>query len=437
MQEVDFERLMEDADLRIIAGLAATLGVDAFLVGGYLRDSLFGRETKDLDFVLSGAWEVLPRRFSARISGSFFWLDAERLQGRVVKKKGEEISVFDFAPLRGGTVTDDLCLRDFTINAMAMPLSGERRELIDPLAGRDDLRQGLIRACGATAFDDDPLRLLRAIRFAAELDFTIEENTWKSLCAKAALLQVVAGERVRYELFRTLTAPGCGVSLKRLCDSGLWAEILPSQDRKACEERIPRLDAAELLCMELGRLFPESIERLKDYLNREVEAGISVWSFIKLAAFLGSSEKGGTTHLAERLRLGNEARRILDLLCRDEMAVFGMLERISSERVIYRFFRDREPAGLGMLIIARAAAAISDASFSRMVGYWLRDYDVDGSDLFLTGGEIMALLGVPPGQVVGEAMARLRTGEGTGIVNSSGEARLFIKNLLTKEEPIG
>jgi tRNA nucleotidyltransferase/poly(A) polymerase len=437
MQEVDFEKLMEDADLRIIAGLAATFGVDAFLVGGFLRDFLLGRETKDLDFVLSGAWEELPRSFAARISGSFFWLDAERMQGRVVKKTGEEISVFDFAPLRGGSVTDDLHLRDFTINALALPLTGEQKELIDPLAGRDDLQLGMIRACGAAAFDDDPLRLMRAIRFAAELGFAIEESTWKTLCAKRALLQAVAGERVRDELFRTLAAPGCGVYLKQLCDSGLWAAIFPAQEMKWCAERMPRAKEAERLFTEVGRLFPKSAERLADYFDREVESGISVRSLIKLASFLGSTERDETAPLIKRFRLGKEAGKVLDLFCREERAVYGILERSSPERVIYRFFRDREPAGLGMLIIARAAGAVADASFSRLIGYWLQHYAADGADLFLTGGEIMALLGVPQGQVVGEAMAHLRAAEGTGIVNSSEVARQFIKNLLTKEEPIG
>lgn len=436
MKETGLEKIMEHEELRIIAGMAAELGVDAYLVGGALRDSLLGRETKDLDFAFSGAWEVLPRSFATRISGRFFWLDEERLQGRVVKKTYGEVSFFDFAPLRGGTVTDDLRLRDFTINALALPLTGERWELIDPLAGRDDLQLGIIRSCGLAAFDDDPLRLLRAIRFAAELGFAIEENTWKALCAKTALLKGVAGERVRDELFRTLAAPGCGVSLQRLLDSALWGEIFPAQEWGALAEGIPRAEAAERLCMEAGRLLPDSGERLTAYLDREVEAGISLRSLIGLAAFLGSGERGWAAPLAKQLRLGREAGRVLDFFYREEMEVYGLLERSSTERVIYRFFRDREPAGLGKLIIARAAGALSAASFSRMVGYWLGRYEAGEADLFLSGGEIMEILGVPPGQVVGEAMAHLREAEGSGIVNSREEAREFIKNLLTSEAPM-
>jgi len=437
MEEIERNNFMAHDDLRIMARMAAKLGVNIYLVGGSLRDCLLGRETKDLDFAISGAWEELPRSFANRISGSFFWLDEERMQSRVVKKTGEEISVFDFAPLRGGAVEDDLALRDFTINAIAMPLLGDRRDLIDPLGGRDDLRLGSIRLCSAAAFDDDPLRLLRAIRFAVELGFAIEENTWKTLCAKGALLQAVAGERIRAELFRTLAAPGCGGSLKQLCGSGLWAEILSVRERGACEERIPRAAEAERLCMEAGRLFPESAGQLAGYFDREVEDGIAIRSLIKLAAFLGSDERGATALLAERLRLGHAAERTLDLFCRDESAVLATLERSATERVSYRFFRDREPAGLGMLLIARAAGAVSDECFLRLMGYWLNEYDAEDADLYLTGGEIMAILGVTPGKAVGEAMARLREAEGNGRVNSREEARQFSKNLLTKEEPIG
>ena len=429
---------MDRDELRIIAGLATTLGVEAYLVGGALRDNLLGRETKDLDFALSGVSEEIPRAFAERIAGTFFWLDEERLQGRVVRKKGDDgISVYDFAPLCGASIEDDLRRRDFTINALAIPLFGDRKGLIDPLHGRDDLGRGVIRACSASAFDDDPLRLMRAIRFAAELGFAIEEKSWECICAKAPLLQGVAGERVRDELFRTLAAPGCGASLGKLRLSGLWAQILPAGEWAICEESVARGEGAERLCMEIVRHFPDCAEKLTDYLNREVEAGISICSLIKLAAVLGSGERGSTAPAAEQLRLGREAGRVLDLFCRNERAVYGRMERMTPERAIYRFFRDREPAGPGVLITGRAGGAVSAESFLTLMGYWLRQYNAGASDLFLTGGEVMEILGVPPGRAVGEAMERLREAERNGRVSSREEARQFIKNLLTKEEPIG
>jgi poly(A) polymerase len=433
MEEIDLKKIMEHDDLRIIAEMAAELGVDAYLVGGGLRDYLLGRETNDLDFALSGAWEKFPRTFAVHVCGTFFWLDKNRKQSRVVKKKGDEISVFDFAPLRGRTITDDLALRDFTFNAMAMQLSGDCFDIIDPLQGLNDIRNRMIRACAPAAFDDDPLRLLRAIRFSAELGFEIENTTWESLSRKANLLSGVAAERVKDELFRILAAPGCGISVKRLCESGLWAEIILEREWVIREVSIARAEEAERLCMEVGSLFPGSSERLVEYLDRKVEATISFRSMIKLAAVLGRGERGGTAPLAERLRLGKEAGKLLEYFCRDEREVYGMLERSTAERVVYRFFRDREPAGLGMLFTARTAGTISDLNYSRLIEYWLREYDAEDAELFLTGGEIMAILGVHPGKTVGEAMERLREAEGTGQVNSREEARVFIKNLLTSK----
>jgi poly(A) polymerase len=431
-------KLMASEDLRVIAALATELGVEAYLVGGALRDALLERETKDLDFALSGAWEEIPRAFAERIAGTFFWLDEERLQGRVVRKKGDDgISVYDFAPLCGGSIESDLHKRDFPINALAIPLFGDRKVLIDPLHGRNDLGRGVIRACSATVFDDDPLRLMRAIRFAAELGFSIEAKSWECICEKAVLLKEVAGERVRDELFRTLAAPGCGASLRMLKASGLWAEILPAGEWVIHEEAIVRGEGAERLCMELCRLFPDCAEKLTAYLDGDVEAGITVRSLIKLAAVLGSGESVCAAPLAKRLRLGKEAGKMLDYFRRGEGALFEYLGRDPTERAIHRFFRDREHAGLGMLIIARVAGNLTDAVFSRLLGYGLQQNEAADADLFLSGGEVMEILAVPPGPVVGEAMERLRQAEGNGEVNSREEARAFIKNLLTKEEPIG
>lgn len=435
MEDSSVGKLLDRDDIRLIAELAAEAGVEASLVGGCLRDCFLGRETKDLDFALSGAWDELPRSFAARISGKFFWLDEDRLQGRVVKKRGDGTLIYDFAPLCGASIEDDLRERDFTINALALLLSGNRPELIDPLHGRGDLRQGLIRECSSTSFDDDPLRLLRAIRFSAELGFAIEISTWNSLCAKAVLLNGVSGERIRDELFRTLAAPGCGASLRKLCDSGLWETIHPVQGRDSTEERIARALEVERICTGLGELFPGDGERLAEYLSQPVEWGISLISIIKLAAFLGV--EGNKKPLAEKLRLGRDSGKILELLTRDERELHRFLEGKRCGRTVYRFFRDRKPAGPGMLIVARAEGAVSDDSFLSLLGYYLRGYDPEERDLFLSGGEVMDILGIPPGKPVGEAMERLRQAEACGLVNDPEEAGRFIKNLLTKEETIG
>ncbi len=432
-----FNDFLERDDLRTIVDLSLGLGVNTYLVGGALRDLLLKREANDLDFALESAWEELPRLFAERTGGTFFWLDKVRLQARVVKKLNKTTAIHDFAPLNGETIFDDLARRDFTINALAFPLSGKQPELLDPLHGADDLHAEIIKVCGPASIDADPLRLLRAIRLSAELGFAIEGKTWETLCRQAQLLRRVARERVRDELFRFLAAPGCATSLGKLGDSGLWLEVVAPLELLPDEEGIVRAEAVERLGAELARGFADEDKRLANYLSREVEGGVTVLAIIKLAAFLGSQEKGMIALLAERLRLGNVATRVLALLCGGERELCSTLEQSSSDRPIYRFFRDREPAGPAVLVLARGRGAISGAAFSRLMKYYSHEYDADAPDLFLSGEEIMKILEVPPGRAVGEVMARLREAEAVGKVESREEARDFVKNLLTSKAPIG
>jgi len=442
------EKIASDATVRLIAGLAVEFGIKAYLAGGGVRDCLLGRRVKDLDFALSGASVELPRLFAERWGGTFFWLDEERLQARVVKKGGGETLVLDFAPMRGMAIEDDLLQRDFTVNALAMPVIGAETELIDPLQGELDLRGKIIRACTDHAFDDDPLRLLRALRFVAELGFIVEESTWNALRQKAALLGGVAAERIRDELFRMLAAPGIGANLAKLYESRLLAEIFPAEsllfatsraageDRQAMNRHIGRAVAVERVCGELERSFPGAESRLTGYLNSEVESGVSVLSLMKLAAFLGNEYRDGSLVLTERLRLGRKADRHLELFCRDERSVFELLDHGTSERARFRFFRDREPAGPGMVLIALADGSISNVLSSQLLGYFAERYDKEEGCL-LSGEEIMDLLVIGEGVRVGEAMERLREAENYGIVNSREDAREFLrKNLLTKPVPM-
>jgi poly(A) polymerase len=442
------EKIAADKSVRLISALAAECGVNVYLAGGGLRDCLLGRRVNDLDFALSGAYIELPRLFAERWGGTFFWLDEERFQARVVKKGTGETLVHDFAPLRGATIEDDLLLRDFTINALAMPVSGGEAHVIDPLQGVSDLRGRLIRACSDHAFDDDPLRLLRALRFAAELGFAVEEGTRNALRQKTALLGKVAAERVRDELFRTVAAPGIGASLERLVDSGLLREIFPveihwpdtgggvEQCRMMVGRQIRHAAQVERVCSELERLLPGTADTLADYLGAEVEGGIRVVSLMKLAAFLGSSERAGIIPVADRLRLGRKAARLLELFCTDATDLFGTLKRNVTERAMYRFFRDREPAGPGLVFIALASGAVANALAVRLLEYFVRDFDAAGGDLLLPGEEVMAVAGIGEGERVGEVMAALREAESHGLVNDREAAYAFVKNLLTKREPL-
>jgi poly(A) polymerase len=427
MPGYDLTELLAREELRLIAGLAAEAGVEAFLVGGCIRDHLLERATRDLDFALTGAVEELPRAFAERVSGRFFWLDEGRGQSRVVLKRIGGNAIYDFAPLAGQSIEDDLRHRDFTINAMAMPLESQNANLIDPLQCRADLYRRVIRKCSQSAFDDDPLRLMRAIRFSAELAFSIEEKTWNDLCGKAPLLNSAASERIRDELFRILAAPSCAVYLLKLVESGLWREISP-QIEMVHPGGAPIVEEVDRLYLKHG---------LAKHLDREIESRVTIISLIKLVAFLGRLEKMRSDKLAARLRLGRETGRILGLLSCGGGRIYESLERSGTERTMFRFFRDREPAGIAIIIVARASGKITGTAFERLLGYYTKIYDPGAGDLFLSGGEVMEMLGIPPGKAVGRALGKLREAEANGTVSNREEARGYIKNLLTNEEAMG
>jgi Poly A polymerase head domain len=170
-------------------------GVEAYVVGGAVRDELLGRELVDVD-VATGAPEVAARIYAGVTKGALFPLSERHGAWRVAFRDGRTV---DFTPLRG-TIEEDLRSRDFTINAIAQPAAGG--ELIDPLGGANDLAARTLRVVGPTVFEDDPLRLLRAVRLEEELGLKMDEETERLVREHAALVTRPAGERILGELER-------------------------------------------------------------------------------------------------------------------------------------------------------------------------------------------------------------------------------------------
>src|SRR5688572_18778428 len=160
---------------------------EIYLVGGAVRDMLRNRLSHDLDFALPSNGISLARRVAARLRADFVVLDAERDTGRVIVTEDEGTRTFlDFATYRGATLEADIRARDFSMNAIAYDI--HNGTIIDLLNGAADLRARLIRACAATSFQDDPVRILRAIRQAAAFEFKIDLATRKMMKESVSLL---------------------------------------------------------------------------------------------------------------------------------------------------------------------------------------------------------------------------------------------------------
>lgn len=233
-----------------ISDFLAQQGIQSYVVGGFVRDVLLGRDTADIDIAVEAdAVEVAPKLATA-LGGKFILLDETNRVGRVVVVNKEAPSTkgqgkLDFSTVKGG-IKQDLEQRDFTIDAMAIdlreivtqplppalaPLKEEVPPkppiLIDPFNGWNDLHQRMIRAVTETAFELDGARLLRAVRLAAELGFNIDAKTEALIQRYSHLIATVAGERIREELLRLLVIPHAEQLLPYLDNLGLLTAIIP------------------------------------------------------------------------------------------------------------------------------------------------------------------------------------------------------------------
>ena len=267
-------------------------GEEAWVVGGALRDELLGRPLVDVDIACRRPEEI-ARAYARRSGGAPFPLSEQHGAWRVALEDGRTV---DFTPLRG-TIEGDLATRDFTVNALARPLDGG--EIVDPSGGLEDIDLRSLRAVTETVFEDDPLRLLRAVRLEGELGFRLAPLTEKLIREQAQLAARPAGERILAELERLSTA-----GFRRLDELGLLAPLGGSLERDLLEAfDSPDFRLAVAFGPELRR-YPISNERkrfLRALLRAERPADGSAraihrfrratepWA-LEALAFLGASE---------------------------------------------------------------------------------------------------------------------------------------------------
>jgi putative nucleotidyltransferase with HDIG domain len=226
----------------IIAKASKSLNTESYVIGGYVRDFLLDRKkSKDIDVVTLDDGIELAHRVADLLPGipqvQFFknfgtaMLRYKTIELEFVGARKESYSQDSRNPeVSPGTLTDDQKRRDFTINAMAISLNeGNYGELIDPFDGQEDLKNGIIKTPldPDITYSDDPLRMMRAIRFASQLHFKIEEKSLASIKKNADRIQIVSNERIVDELNKILLTDKPSIGLRLLFETGLLAYILP------------------------------------------------------------------------------------------------------------------------------------------------------------------------------------------------------------------
>ena len=238
------EKHIELPVFKIISEIVEETKQPCFVIGGYVRDAIMGRPTKDIDIVVLGSGIELAREVAKRMGGrpvnvfknfGTAMVNLPDIEVEFVGARKESYRKDSRKPIvEDGTLEDDQQRRDFTINALAISLNKETwGELIDPFGGLADMKNKILRTPlnPDITYSDDPLRMMRAIRFATQLDFTIEEGSFESLKRNAERIGIISGERIIDELNKVMLAKTPSTGFKLLEKSGLLKEFFPEMQK--------------------------------------------------------------------------------------------------------------------------------------------------------------------------------------------------------------
>lgn len=461
---------------RVIAFIADQ-NVDAYFVGGLVRDELLGRTVKrDIDLAIDGEAAELARAFADSIGGAYYLMDEEHDVARVIVAD----TYIDFAHLRG-SLRDDLSTRDFTINAMARQLGSH--ELIDPFHGQKHLETKQICAVSNEIFQNDPVRLLRAIRIARELGFAIGGHTEKLIRHDAHLLAFASMERARDEFCKIIALPHCVTALRQMDELGLLGALLPEVTAlKSITQSPPHLfDVFEHTLVTVDELEKiqarsysevannEFVAELQSHFAQHISAERDRGTLVRLALLLhdiGKAETRAVTadgkihfyeheprgaQMAEdilrRLRFSNDEIEIIRRTIQNHLRPAQLARDASiSNRAIYRFFRDTGDAGIDTCVLAladwRGKAPHIDierdakqraANAILLDRYFRAPDEVIAPPALIDGKTLMAELNLKPGKQIGELLEAIREAQAAGEVKSRAEAITLARNIVTAE----
>jgi len=476
-----------------IGDFLAEQDVEAYLVGGFVRDVLLGRDTADIDIaVASDALEIAPKVATA-LGGKYVLLDEANRIGRAVVSKEEGRWELDFSTFKG-SIEQDLARRDFTIDAMAVDLSQLVKahtdvQLIDPFNGWSDLRQGVIRAVAKTAFESDAARLLRAVRLAAELGFSIDNETEALIRRYSYLIANVAGERVREELLRLLAISQAGYSLPYLDELGLLTAMIPELAQtkgvkqpkehfwEVFDHSIQTVAAVDFVLKQgAWRYADEAVMAaapwsavLAQHFDLKVSSGSTRRLLLKLAAllhdiakpqtraidaggrirFLGHAKEGAAivVDILERLRFSAKEVKLVEIMVRHHLRPRQMSQNgLPSHRAIYRYFRDTGEAGIDILFLSLADHLATRGprlnlshwqAHSQVVEYILAQHFQEGISVIppklVDGHDLINIFGMSPGPKIGEFLEAVREAQASGEVTTKEEALSYIRERLATE----
>ena len=470
------ERLDEHAVFTQVAQVAAREGIETYVVGGYVRDLLLGRPSKDIDFTCVGSGihlaQEVAKSFEEHVPLSVFknfgtaMLKLADWELEFVGARKESYRQESRKPIvEDGTLLEDLERRDFTINAMAISLNPENYgELLDPFGGVQDLKAKSIKTplLPGVTFSDDPLRMMRAVRFAAQLDFDIEADTFFALSENASRLQIISAERIIVELNKIIRTAKPSYGFKLLFASKLLHEFFPemvelqgvdSVDDKSHKDNfyhtLQVLDNVCQLSEDLWLRWAAILHDIAKPATKRFHPKVG-WTFH------GHEDKGArmTPGIFKRLKLPMDERmKYVQKLVRLHLRPIALVKDEVTDSALRRLLFD---AGDDIDDLMRLCRADITSKNNKKVQRYLENFDrveqklqqVEENDQVrnfqppVSGEEIMETFGISPSKIIGDIKEEIKEAILEGrIQNNLEEARrlMFViaqeKGLYPIEKP--
>jgi tRNA nucleotidyltransferase/poly(A) polymerase len=439
--------------LEEINQISRQLGSSVYLIGGTIRDHLLKRPCTDYDFTSPQAPQI-ARAWAQKVHRTLVPLD-ETPGHETYRVVLQPNLYFDFTTLQGRTIEEDLAQRDFTINAMAVSLQGfieGKFEPIDPFNGQSDLRNQFIRVLPGRAFEEDPLRLLRAFRFASILEFAIEPKTLDLVRDHKTKLKEIAQERITYEFLLLLGAVQS--SIDPLDQTGLLEVLFPHtlklKKKPGTQHGATQWDDIRNIFTELERVLlhpnhfsEQHAQRIKDYISKNNRYALLKWA--TLLRPLAAAPDFDTTDFLRKFRLSNpsiqfvyRALKFSEILLSEARSTGRGFKEDST---VYQFIHRSSNELISSLLLSLATRLGNQEDIkyfipiiNRILDFYIERYlPARGRPALLDGDVLKNKFQLKPSPRFRFILEKVEEARVLGIIQTSEEAEQLAKELITTQ----
>ena len=443
-----------------------------YIIGGSVRDLLLGRIPTDYDIAVTGNPEKFAKILIAQSDGHIVRLGKP---GQITIRVISGDRIFDITSLNGTSIEDNLNQRDFTINAIAYDIYSEG--IIDCLDGLQDIANKKVRMVSKEIFKKDPVRLIRAYRIGACLNFEIETKTSQAIKSNTKLVKNIPGERIRVELLTMLDTSSSYLYLSQMANSGLLTAIFPDLDRlKGCyqnhhhhfdgfEHTMRAYGHLETILNDPGKILPDTSAKIHQYIDENrpalIKCAILLHDIGKplmktldssgKCHFYGHARKSAdmAQKISHRLRFSNHERQFIDGIIRNHMKPLSLFiaydKKTLTQKGITRFYKKCGKYTPALLLTAIADTQAKqykinhkndafNSFLKKMIFEYFYDYQpLSDKPPLVTGHDLIQIFGLKPSPLFGKILDLVDDAKLAKTIKNRSEALELIKDVLRNE----